>query len=93
VLARLNRRAEAVEELEAVIQAPTAGELPLFRFDRAVALARLGELHEALGDSVRAAEAYRAFADAWADADPRLRPRVRRAGERADALAPSPSGP
>lgn len=47
---------------------------------------RLGELHEAEGDSARAAEHYRAFADAWADADSELQPRVRRAQERAEAL-------
>lgn len=47
---------------------------------------RLGELHDAEGDSARAREHYRAFAEAWSQADAPLQPRVRRALDRAEAL-------
>ncbi|MDX1494955.1 MAG: hypothetical protein R3253_12880 [Longimicrobiales bacterium] len=47
---------------------------------------RLGELYEAEGDSVRAAQHYQAFAEAWSQADAALQPRVLRARERAEAL-------
>lgn len=46
----------------------------------------LGGLYEAQGDSAKAAEHYRAFVDAWANADADLQPRVRTARERAEAL-------
>jgi tetratricopeptide (TPR) repeat protein len=47
---------------------------------------RLGGLYEARGDSTEAAEHYRAFAEAWANADGDLMPRVRDARARAEAL-------
>ena len=47
---------------------------------------RLGRLYDARGDAARAAEHYRAFAEAWADADPDLQPRVQAARERAETL-------
>lgn len=53
---------------------------------RVVAPERPGPLYEAVGDTAEAVAAYRDFADAWADADPELRSRVRRARERAEAL-------
>lgn len=48
---------------------------------------RLGGLYDARGDNAKAVEHYRAFATAWANADPDLQPRVRAARERADALS------
>lgn len=47
---------------------------------------RLGRLYDARGDSMKAAAHYRAFVQAWEDADPDLQPRVMRARERAEAL-------
>jgi tetratricopeptide (TPR) repeat protein len=47
---------------------------------------RLGMLHDQAGDTAQAAEHYRRFAALWADAEPELQPRVRRARERAAAL-------
>ncbi|HVZ47478.1 MAG TPA: protein kinase [Gemmatimonadaceae bacterium] len=38
---------------------------------------RLGELYEARGNIPKAAEHYRAFVDAWKDADPELQPQVK----------------
>ncbi len=48
---------------------------------------RLGGLYESQGDSTKAAEHYRAFAEAWQDADADLKPRVAHALARAEALA------
>jgi len=44
---------------------------------------RLGPLYEEVGDDAKAIEAYSAFADAWAEADPDMQPRVRHARDRA----------
>lgn len=46
----------------------------------------LGRLYEGQGDAARAAEHYRAFADAWDNADVDLQARVRDARQRATAL-------
>ena len=62
--------------------------------DRAPAWERVGLLSDRLGDDASALEAYRHFAELWADADPELQPRVQRARERVAALengsAPAP---
>jgi eukaryotic-like serine/threonine-protein kinase len=62
--------------------------------DRAPAWERVALLSEELGDTTTALEAYRHFAELWADADPEFQPRVQRARERVAALeaesAPSP---
>lgn len=49
----------------------------------------LARLHEAEGNGARAAEHYRAFAEAWAEAHEDLQSRVRFARERAAALGPA----
>lgn len=54
--------------------------------DRAPAWERVGLLSDRLGDDASALEAYRHFAELWADADPELQPRVQRARERVAAL-------
>lgn len=46
----------------------------------------LGRLYDEQGDGARAAEHYRAFADAWENADADVQPRVRYARDRAEAL-------
>lgn len=48
---------------------------------------RLGRLYEGRGEGDEAAEHYRAFAEAWAEADADLQPRVSMARERARALS------
>jgi tetratricopeptide (TPR) repeat protein len=53
---------------------------------------RLGRLYEAVGATARAVEHYRAFVTAWENADPSLQPRVERARESIERLAPDPSG-
>jgi len=49
---------------------------------------RLGQLYEAKGDVVKAAEHYRAFIELWKDADPELQPRVAEARRRLAKLTP-----
>ncbi len=56
---------------------------PIWSLD---ALERMGRLADEAGDTARALEAYRRFAELWADADPELRPRVERARARIAAL-------
>ncbi len=51
---------------------------------------KVGQLSEQLGDTTMALEGYRHFAEAWADADPELQPRVKAARERIAALEPPP---
>lgn len=78
----------AVEAFERYLESPFFdGSSFLLHNFTPVVHERLGGLYEARGDSVKAAEHYRAFADAWADADSDLQPRVRYAQERAEALA------
>jgi tetratricopeptide (TPR) repeat protein len=60
---------------------------------RVMAQERLGEVCEALGESVDASEHYRAFAEAWADADAEFQPRVSTARERALALGSTQAAP
>jgi eukaryotic-like serine/threonine-protein kinase len=49
---------------------------------------RLGELHEAKGDTAKAVEHYGAFVELWKNADPELQPRVAEARRRLQALTP-----
>jgi hypothetical protein len=50
-------------------------------------LLRLGELHEAAGDTARATARYGQLVDLWDDADPELQVAVRHARSRIRALA------
>jgi tetratricopeptide (TPR) repeat protein len=61
----------------------------LFPLARVLAQERLGQVYEALGDGAKAAEHYAKFAEAWANADADLQPRVRIAREKAAALGGS----
>lgn len=85
ILERSGRTREAIALWEEA-RSRVPGNLVVVPIWRVVAPERLGPLHEAVGDTAEAVAAYRDFADAWADADPELRPRVRRARERAEAL-------
>jgi hypothetical protein len=52
---------------------------------------RLGEVLEDLGEHGKAAEHYRAFAQAWVDADAEFQPRVSAARERSTYLSSEPT--
>jgi tetratricopeptide (TPR) repeat protein len=86
--ARQGRIREAIALLELVVEEPE--NLLTFALDRVLALERLGYLYEQAGDSVKAADAYARFADAWRNADPELQPRVRAALSRAERLVGEP---
>jgi DNA-binding SARP family transcriptional activator len=68
---------------------PTAAAIA---FPMASVHRRIGELSEDLNDPAAALDAYGAFVDLWADADPELQPRVRAARERMRALTGERSG-
>lgn len=87
--ARSGDTRQAIAEYEALL---TDFEMMRSGFNTAVALQRLGPLHEEVGDSAKAADAYARFAELWADADSDLQPRVRHARERAEALGSGSSG-
>jgi tetratricopeptide (TPR) repeat protein len=78
---RLDRAAELYEESVAV----DGGTSAWFGLVRVMGQERLGQVYEALGDSVKAAEHYRSFAEAWAGADASFEPRVRVAREKGSA--------
>ena len=84
MLEELERYDEAIDIWETVRDFPV--DLEAGGFEQIVALKRLGPLQERAGDRAGAIEAYRAFADAWADADPELQPQVAHARERIAAL-------
>jgi tetratricopeptide (TPR) repeat protein len=80
---RVEGAARAYEEATRVAQ---TGGFSFFSVTRFLGHERLGEIYEELGDSVRAAEHYAVFADAWPIAEPGLAARKDRARERATAL-------
>jgi tetratricopeptide (TPR) repeat protein len=84
VLEELRRFGEAIAIWETVRDYPTRILEP--GFERAIALRRLGPLHEQAGDTAAAITAYQKFAEAWADADAVLQPQVTHARERIAAL-------
>jgi tetratricopeptide (TPR) repeat protein len=84
LLERLERFDEAIVIWEAARDLPL--EIEARGWERAVALRRLGPLHEQAGDTAGAIAAYRAFAEAWVDADPELQPQVAQARQRITAL-------
>ena len=78
----------AIAAFERFLDRKHLGEEPI-RFDALYIPGvhkRLGELYEAKGDRERALASCRAFLALWRDADPGLRPRVRDALQRVDAL-------
>ena len=74
---------EASAERYASAMSVMSDEGNAFPLMRVVGHERLGRIYAELGDPVRSAEHYEAFATAWADADPALQPRVRAAAEAA----------
>lgn len=67
------------------------GDRRVYAFELPGVLERLAALHEDAGRHEEARRYYRDFAELWADADPELQPRVRRAREKAGALAAAES--
>jgi eukaryotic-like serine/threonine-protein kinase len=76
----------AAVQYEAYLATPAGRRVQNESMTHPWTLERLGQLHETLGDGEKAREYHLRFADLWADADPELQPRVRRARERAEAL-------
>ena len=85
---KAGRTARAAAIFEASASASPWGNqaVGLFPVVRVVAQERLGQVYEVLGDSAKAADHYAKFAEAWADADADLQPRVRIAREKAAAM-------
>jgi eukaryotic-like serine/threonine-protein kinase len=67
----------AITLYEQSLSIPSLRRLDNDAFNRAPALKRLGELYEAKGDRVKAADYYGRFVDLWKEADPELQPIVR----------------
>jgi tetratricopeptide (TPR) repeat protein len=87
-LAEVYRQLGRVEEAIALLEPERTTRFLFDRWplDRVLAARDIAPLYEAVGDTAAAIEAYRAFAEAWAKADPELRPHVRHARERITAL-------
>ena len=85
LLLRLERTGEALPLLESTVAEVHPDVMPT-PLERVLALELLGRLHEARGETERAAEAHATFARSWSEADPALQPRVERARSRASAL-------
>jgi len=83
---RPDRAAELYEQATMVSEGLGWAGAPWFPLIRVLAQERLGQVYEALGDSAKAAEHYAKFAEAWANADADLQPRVQTAREKAAAL-------
>jgi eukaryotic-like serine/threonine-protein kinase len=88
-LARFHDLAGAADsaafQFEAYLNTPVALRVQNEYMIHPIALERLGELHEELGNRDRAREFYLRFAELWREADPPLQPRVQRARDRAAA--------
>jgi tetratricopeptide (TPR) repeat protein len=81
VLSELGRNAEALRWYNSLWMANAFDLIYL-----APARLRQAEIHERLGDRVRAAEYYRAFVALWKEADPELQWRVKQAEKRIEEL-------
>ena len=82
------RLSEAKDLFLAAVRGASADYL-LDSVSRLMAQERLGAIYEELGDPAAAAQHYSAFAEAWAEADADLQPRVQAAREKAVALGGS----
>ena len=84
-MATLSQEVGRLEDAARLFESTVAREQtgPPFSLLRVLARERLGQVYEAMGENAKAAENYAVFADAWADADPALQPRVRTAREKA----------
>ena len=90
-LARLVDRAgqadSAIALYDRALLAPGLGRVMLDAYQLPPALKRSGELYEARGDRVKAADRYRRFVELWKDADSELQPGVREVRARLARLA------
>jgi tetratricopeptide (TPR) repeat protein len=93
-LARLADQAGAADSAIALydrgIATPALFRMYYDSYGLARALKRSGELYEAKGDRVKAADRYRRFVDLWKDADPELQPGVRDVRARLARLSTEP---
>jgi hypothetical protein len=85
ILDQLDRPDAALPAWESVYESrgPGIGNDAYFR---PVGLQRLGELHEANGNTAKAIEYYGKFVELWRNADPELQPRVAEIRERITRL-------
>ena len=77
----------AIYYLEKYLQTPMYGRQGMDASTKPLMVKRLGELHEARGNAVKAAEYYREFIGLWEKAEPRLQPKVAEARRRLARLA------
>lgn len=77
--AELGRPREAAAHFRSLYVAPT--------FGRVLALYRLGDVYDQLGEREKARRAYEEFVALWADADPELQPLVQEARRRLATMA------
>jgi tetratricopeptide (TPR) repeat protein len=68
----------AIATLEHYVNAPSVHRRFVDAWNLHWALRRLGELHEARGDSAEAVRYYQRFVELWKNADPELKPTVTR---------------
>jgi tetratricopeptide (TPR) repeat protein len=76
----------AIASFERYLETPHLVRINLDTRYAALILQRLGELHEAKGNRVKAIEYYERFAALWKHADPELQPRVAAVRRRIEAL-------
>jgi eukaryotic-like serine/threonine-protein kinase len=82
----------AIATLEHFVNAPSLRRKVVDAWNLHWVLRRLGELHEARGDSADALKYYQMFVDLWKNADPELQPAVIEVKRRLDYLGCSRGG-
>jgi tetratricopeptide (TPR) repeat protein len=83
----LGSRDSAIAVYERYLRVRALNRTTLDAYELGSALERLAVLHEAHGDTARAAEYYARLAALWRDADAPLRRRAASAAQRAHSLA------
>lgn len=89
---RAGKRDSAIAAYERYLETPSLGRMFTDQYVLPHSLERLAALHEEAGRPAEAAEYHRRLVELWAEADPRLQPRVERARERLAALEGSGDG-
>jgi tetratricopeptide (TPR) repeat protein len=87
---RLGEPDSALAAYERYVTTPSLRRVERDAFELPGALRRLAELHDARGDTAKAAHYYAKFVYLWRDADPELRPQVDAARRRLAALGDAP---